>query len=135
MDLITLRTAIERAWTATTTYCPGEWEDQDPAWGQCAVTSVRVAESFGGDLMQGTASLPSGVTTRHYWNRVAGLPLDLTWRQFPAGTQLMDAETASREVLIANRWMEARYGELQANVRRELAGMASESRGPARLAG
>ena len=128
MDLVTFRTAVERAWTATTTYCPEDWHDHDPAWGQCAVTSVLVAERFGGDLFQGTAELPSGVTTSHYWNSVGGVHLDLTWRQFPVGTFLRNVETATRATLIANRWMEARYTELESNVEFQLAAIEALDR-------
>jgi|tagenome__1003787_1003787.scaffolds.fasta_scaffold19323099_2 hypothetical protein len=125
MDLLTLRTALERAWTATTTYCPEDWDEHDPAWGQCAVTSVLLAEAFGGELLQGTADLPSGQRTAHYWNRIDSIHVDLTWRQFPVGTTLTDVAAAARTTLIANRWMESRYQELRHNVELELAAMPS----------
>jgi len=134
MDLTTFRTALERAWTATTTYCPEGWYDQDPAWGQCAVTSVLIAETFGGELLQGRALPPSGIRTSHYWNRIDGVPVDLTWRQFPVGTTLSEERAATRATLIANRWMEARYEELRSNVEREVARMVPPPQPRPRLA-
>ena len=116
MDLVTFRTAVERAWTATTTYCPEDWHDHDPAWGQCAVTSVLVAETFGGDLFRGTAELPSGETTSHYWNCVGGRAPRSDVATVPGRHLLRDVESATRATLIANRWMEARYTELESNV-------------------
>ncbi len=89
------------------------------------MSSVLLAETFGGELLQGTAELPSGQRTAHYWNRIEGIHVDLTWRQFPVGTTLTDIAAAARATLIANRWMESRYQELRHNVELELAAMPS----------
>jgi len=130
VELHTFRTAIERAWTSSTTYCPETWPEQDAAWGQCAVTSVLAWATFGGSLLKGVATDPTGASTSHYWNLFGSVEVDLTWRQFPAGTALSEVSTASRAALIANPWMEARYATLVSNAERELH-LLGESLGPA----
>lgn len=109
--LIELRELVERSWSIDTTYCVETYAGADPAHGQCAVTSVLLHAVFGGDLVRGRA-VGDGFDVWHYWNRVGGLDIDLTWRQFAVGTVLRDVEVTTREVLVANRWMEERYENL-----------------------
>lgn len=111
--MIDLRERLERGWSIDTTYCPESYVGADPAHGQCAVTSVLVQEHLGGELVRGWADV-DGRAVRHYWNRIGGLDVDLTWRQFPAGTSLRDAEVTTFEVLVANRWMLERLERLRA---------------------
>jgi hypothetical protein len=117
-----VRTAIERSWTSTTTFSPEGWADRDPAWGQCGVTAVLLADLYAGELRRGTALLPDGWTTTHYWAVIDGVDTDLTWRQFPVGTRLEDLAVIDRSVILANRWMVDRYAELLANFTREREG-------------
>ena len=109
-----IATAIEACWSIETTYCVENYINRDPAWGNCAVTALLVQELLGGELMQGWAIEPGQARTAHYWNRVSGYDLDLTWRQFVQGTILTDTALADYNVLIENEWMRERYENLVA---------------------
>ncbi len=115
MSPLEVRTAIERSWSATTTFCPDGWEERDPAWGQCGVTAVLLVDCYGGDLRRGTAVQPDGWSTTHYWAVVDGVEVDLTWRQFPVGTAVHEPVAIERRAILANRWMVARFDELRGN--------------------
>ena len=69
-----VRNALEQAWSRETAV---QWSKENPANGQCNVTSVVIFDLFGGDILR----------TRypefwHYYNRVDGQRLDLTDSQF-----------------------------------------------------
>ena len=113
LALHALRPLIERAWSRETTYLPDEWERHDPAWGQCAVTAAMVQQILGGELMMGTARLPDGGETNHFWNRVAGVEVDLTARQFPVGAEIRNALPVSRRRALECAWMLERFMRLQ----------------------
>src|SRR5690349_24811046 len=104
--------AIELSWSIETTYCVHDYAARDPAWGNCAVTALLLQELLGGELMQGWATGPGQPGTAHYWNRIDGSDLDLTWRQFAQGTILTDTALADYHVLIENEWMRERYENL-----------------------
>jgi hypothetical protein len=112
LALHALRPLIERAWSRETTYSPDEWPGHDPAWGQCAVTAVLLQRLLGGDLLMGTACLPCGRETNHFWNRLDGVEVDLTARQFPVGTELRDACAVTEPRAIQCRWMRERLARL-----------------------
>lgn len=115
MDILELRERLEKAWSIETTYCPDNYRGKDSSWGQCAVTAMVVYHKLGGSLMQGMVETPQGYFTRHFWNRIRGLDVDLTWRQFPIGTTLTKVEYASRGDLVYNAWMEERLTNLYKN--------------------
>jgi hypothetical protein len=113
LGLTGLREALESAWSVDTTYCLEDYGDHDPAWGQCAVTAVVVQARCGGELRRGWAiNRPLGLRTRHYWNHIAGVDIDLTWRQFAVGTTLEAVEEATHSQLVANQWMATRVSRL-----------------------
>lgn len=111
-SLTGFRERVETAWSIDTTYCVETYAGSDPAHGQCAVTSVLLQDVFGGELMRGRAVGP-GFDVWHYWNRLQGLDIDLTWRQFAVGTVILHPEVTARSVLLANRWMTERYENLR----------------------
>src|SRR3954447_26928695 len=109
-----IESAIEASWSIETTYCVENYINRDPAWGNCAVTALLVQDLLGGELMQGCAIEPGQAGTAHYWNRVDGLDMDLTWRQFVQGTILTDTALADYNALVENEWMRERYENLVA---------------------
>lgn len=113
MDLIEARNRLENAWSIETTFCPEDYNHHDPAWGQCAVTACRLQELIGGRLLKGWAFCPYGLKTRHYWNEINTVPVDLTWRQFPVGTYLLQIEYATYTDLIQNKWMQNKLDRLR----------------------
>lgn len=106
MDLIEARNKLENAWRIETTFCPEDYLEHDLAWGQCAVTAIRLQDWLGGNLRCGWASYGNTFRTRHYWNEIYDLDIDLTWRQFPVGTQLSEITYIDYRSLIENKWME-----------------------------
>ena len=114
MTLSEIESAIQSSWSIDTTYCVDDYMARHPAWGNCAVTALLLQELLGGELMRGLAIEPGQSGTAHYWNRVNGLDLDLTWRQFAQGTILTDTAIADYHVLVENEWMRERYENLVA---------------------
>ncbi len=88
MNLLEFRDKVERAWNEHTSYNNYDENDwfHDPAFGQCAVTACLVTEYFGFKIKRGVVK-DFGT---HYWNYYDGIDIDLTWRQFPAGSTLSD---------------------------------------------
>jgi len=80
---------IQRAWSRETSYWPDRWRQDLPSIGQCAVTALLVKDLMGGDIWRCYAQ--NGGET-HFFNRVAGVDLDLTRDQFDS------AETFRRDV-------------------------------------
>lgn len=108
--MIDFRERVEAAWSQESSYCPEDWGKTDPAWGQCAVTAVLLQDVWGGELVRGWAvNKRELIHTRHYWNHINGMDVDLTWRQFPVGTKIIEREITTRKQLLANRWMRERY--------------------------
>jgi hypothetical protein len=109
VDIETLRTLLEQAWAAETSYEPNRWTSKNPAWGQCAVSALVVQDHFGGELLHG---LVAG--HEHYWNRIrGGREVDLTQHQFPqdAGApSKVDVQT--REFVLSFPATRRRYDRL-----------------------
>ena len=62
------------------------WTPDNPARGQCAVTALVVHDLLGGELLEAEVRDPDGSPQGfHYWNRLAGVDVDLTLSQFRDG--------------------------------------------------
>jgi hypothetical protein len=79
-----LHGAIQGAWSVDTSADPAGWSEDNPAWGQCAVTALVVQDLLGGELLRAEVNCPRGKFS-HYWNRVDGGEIDLTHGQFGSG--------------------------------------------------
>ena len=69
-----VRTALETAWSLDTAK---QWSNENPANGQCNVTSAVVHGLFGGEILR--TRYPE---VWHYYNRIDGQRCDLTDSQF-----------------------------------------------------
>ncbi|MCV0424147.1 MAG: hypothetical protein K5905_01610 [Roseibium sp.] len=69
-----VRAALENAWSYETAK---QWSKENPANGQCNVTSAVIHDLFGGEILR--TRYPS---VWHYYNRIAGKRYDLTDSQF-----------------------------------------------------
>lgn len=119
-SLFRAQAALARAWSAETAY-KGDWSAENPARNQCAVTALVVQDHFGGAIVRGAYMTPSGEKGTHYWNRIAGVDLDFTANQFPAGTQVEClTRDYPRESLLSNPNTAARYAILRDRVRMAL---------------
>lgn len=110
MKLVTLRPRIELAWSINTTWCPETYRGKDRAWGQCGVTVLYLIDRFDATAFSGTAVMPNGFETLHFWAQLNGVDVDFTARQFQIGTTIKTARVVKRAgVLQHNEWFEQRY--------------------------
>ncbi|OPY96533.1 hypothetical protein A5906_04610 [Bradyrhizobium sacchari] len=77
--------ALRKAWSLSTA---SQWTEDNPAAGQCNVTSLLIHELFGGDLLK--TPLPAG---DHFYNRIEGKRYDFTASQFDQPIAYMDVPT------------------------------------------
>jgi hypothetical protein len=88
LTLTDLESAISASWSLETcdpTDVP-TWTPAEPSQGQCAVTALVVHDLLGGLLLEAEVHHADGAHQGfHYWNRFAGVDVDLTRRQFREG--------------------------------------------------
>lgn len=114
--LARLRAALVASWSQQTSSDPDEWTRDNPALGQCAVTSLVVQDYFGGELVRG---LVGGVS--HYWTRLpSGKDIDLTKEQF-GDAQIDGQTTRSRDYVLSFPETRRRYLELRRRVASRMA--------------
>lgn len=101
--------AIEKSWTRWTSADPEQWEERNPAWGQCAVTTMVLHALFGGAIKRGMVGRIS-----HYWNEINGEDIDLTKKQFAEGSVIDPSSIEYRtfEYLLLNDNTKLRYHRL-----------------------
>lgn len=71
---------ITIGWCEMSTYSRKQWDVNTKCNGQCNATVLLVQEYFGGDIIE--YDNPSTDKKMHYFNRVNGVDIDLTSRQF-----------------------------------------------------
>ena len=91
--------ALSRSWDLAT--CDpvdrDAWSLDNPARGQCGVTSLVVQDLVGGDLIMSEVLNPDGTRQGvQYWNRLGALDVDLTRRQFTDGEQIGPGRAVTR---------------------------------------
>ncbi len=91
--------AIRASWSLQT--CdPADaplWTPEEPSRGQCAVTALVVHDLLGGELLEAEVQHADGSPQGyHYWNRFAGVDVDLTRRQFDRGEQVQAPHLIAR---------------------------------------
>lgn len=79
-NLLELFAVLEQSWQKETAYpsCQPEWVNNDPSYGQCAITAMLVHDMFGGTIHK--IRVNGGGT--HYFNQLDGTYVDLTREQF-----------------------------------------------------
>src|SRR5436190_24005415 len=84
--LVELEQAIRESWSLDTSDDPDEWSPDNPARGQCDITSLVVHDLLGGELLAADVFLDGERVEAHMWNRLpSGLEVDLTREQFRRG--------------------------------------------------
>ncbi|MDP3947446.1 MAG: hypothetical protein Q8Q41_02000 [bacterium] len=121
--LMELLKAFYASWDAETSADSVSWDENSPAWGQCAVTALLVQDYMGGELLRGSLEKvpdPKVAAMRsHYWNRLpSGREVDLTERQFQPSqrTYITPGELRTREYVLSNAETARRYALLKARV-------------------
>ena len=98
MDIGKLEELLRKAWAGETSSDAARWTPENPAWGQCAITTLIVNDYLGGRLLWASATLPSGEEISHYFNEVQdGSIVDLTRVQFPEGTHIPEGIDKKKE--------------------------------------
>jgi hypothetical protein len=94
-----LEAAIRASWSIETcdpTDVSG-WTEANPSLGQCAVTALVVHDLLGGELLEAEVRHRDGSPQGfHYWNRLAGVDVDLTRAQFRDGEIIGEPQLVDR---------------------------------------
>jgi hypothetical protein len=105
---------LVESWSRETSADPDRWSEDNPAWGQCAVTALVVQEYLGGALFRGEVGPIS-----HYWNQLpSGQLVDLTRVQFGDDARIDRVEPRTREYVLSHPETNHRYELLRCRVRR-----------------
>jgi hypothetical protein len=84
--LAEIEEAIRASWGPDTVDPDDGWTAENPARGQCDVTSLVVHDIFGGELLAAGVFRDGERVESHMWNRLpGGIELDLTRDQFRNG--------------------------------------------------
>jgi hypothetical protein len=94
-----IEAAIRSSWSLET--CDptdvSSWSPSNPARGQCAATALVVHDLVGGELLEAEVLFPDGARQGfHYWNRLAGVDVDLTREQFTSGELVQESRLIDR---------------------------------------
>jgi len=109
---------LRECWSTETS---GHWLPENPARGQCNVTSLVMQDLFGGEILKTEA--PGGW---HFYNCIDGKRYDLTASQFTAPIPYADIESSRAEALAGTRL--ERYSTLKARIDDLNAGQDRRSR-------
>ena len=93
--------AIRDNWTVETS-ADGEFVVENPAKGQCEVSSFVAWRYLGGDLVLSKVYLDGEEVEHHYWNRIDGQDLDITREQFTQGEDIEEIKVLPSDFLSQN---------------------------------
>jgi len=116
MQMEDLEEAIRESWGKDTCYPAWQdrWSPDNPALGQCLVTSLVVQDYFKGELVYCKHN-------DHYWNLLTnGKRIDFTKEQFPPETVICIDDVHLREDLLENPKTKERYELLKKRVMEKL---------------
>ena len=128
MDRDDVIDAIRQSWCRATSAAPEEWDRDNPARGQCDVSSFVLWEHLGGDLVEGQVFVDGAQTEHHYWNRVGDEDIDATAEQFRGGEEIREHRVLTSADITARRdqmrsELAERIGLLRTSVDRRLASL------------
>ena len=106
--------AIRASWSAATSTHGDAWSPENPSWGQCDASSFVAWEHLGGELVLGEIFVEGDKTEFHYWNRIAGVDIDLTAEQFE-GT-----EEIRQVAVLTSAEIAAKQGDMRPDVQRRI---------------
>lgn len=82
------------------------WSPENPSRGHCAIAALTLNDLLGGEMLLATVTRDGVEVGYHYWNRFAGVDVDLTRGQFLPGEVVN-----SPEAVVRPRGRPARYAE------------------------
>jgi hypothetical protein len=95
--------AIRACWSEETSSSDGEWTIENPAKGQCDVSSFVAWDYLGGDLVLAKVFVDGEQVEHHYWNRIDGFDLDLTREQYSDDEEIVEHAVLQDEFLLTNQ--------------------------------
>lgn len=117
--------AIRSSWSVDTCGTPELWSPENPALGQCDVSSFAAWDYLGGDLVLAKVFIDGEHTEHHYWNRINGEDHDLTGEQYRGNEEIREFSVVTDEYLRSNQAtmkpdVAARLGVMRAAVEARL---------------
>lgn len=101
--LAEIEAAIRAGWSADTAEEDDGWTPDNPARGQCDITSLVVHDIFGGELLAADVFRNGERVEGHMWNRLpGGIEVDLTREQFKGGEVIGEPIARRRSPKIAS---------------------------------
>ena len=97
---------IKNSWCQETAHpaYASRWSKDNPSAGQCLVTALLIQDELGGDIYDCKVG-----RSRHFYNVINGEKIDLTFDQFPAGSECKDDRIRDRKSLLSNADTRQRY--------------------------
>lgn len=95
--------AIRRSWTIDTCGTPELWSADNPALGQCDVSSFVAWDYLGGDIVLAKVYIDGEQTEHHYWNRIDGHDHDLTGEQYRSNEDVREFSVVADDYLRSNQ--------------------------------
>lgn len=109
-----IQSALEKSWSARTSYLPHEWTLVNRARGQCAVTALIVQDELSGDIIKCDVV---GENETHFYNKLSdNTVLDLTRSQFKDPVVFSNERIANRDEILSHPGTQDRYSELKNQV-------------------
>lgn len=104
---------IMQAWCMETAHpaYANKWSMENPAAGQCLVTALVIQDELGGDIYDCKVG-----HSRHFYNVINGETIDLTFSQFPDGSEITASRIRDRKQLLANKETKQRYELLKSRI-------------------
>jgi hypothetical protein len=123
--------AIRASWVLATSSDPERWSLDNPAIGQCEVSSYVAREYLGGNLVLARVLIDGEEAEHHYWNRLdSGEDIDLTIEQFSGGEELVEMMEVDQEFLDAQGRLEPRVAQRIATFRSDVQRRLSDPSSP-----
>jgi hypothetical protein len=99
-SLLEIERAVRASWDVDICEDPADvprWSPANPARGQCGPTALVLNDLLGGDLCLAEVHRPDGTRQGfHWWNRLAGVDVDLTREQFGADELVQEPRVLPR---------------------------------------
>lgn len=118
MDIQEIIEKLRVSWSAETAFEASAWTPDNPARGQCAVSSLLVQDLLGGEIVRFAVEY-HGAHEKHFANSVNGGLIDTTMSQYGGeGNFTLSASdlkeySSLREKLLADKDTARRYGLLK----------------------
>ena len=97
MKLKDLEIILKKSWSKETSYHSKKWTSKNPAFGQCAITSLIIQDFFDGKILE---TVIGGVS--HYWNKLPnGKEVDLTKTQFKKEIKIPKGKFRGRNYILS----------------------------------